>query len=376
VTDCSNLSDKIDWQAQAVVQSARLHPYIPGKPIEQLLREKGISTAVKLASNENPYGVPPKAVAAMQKAATQAHRYPDGNCSKLRKALATFHQVNENTLVLGNGSNEVLELIIRTFAGAGDDVVFSQRGFIVYALAAQAAGANPVAVAEADGLTHDLQAMAAAVNECTKLVCIANPNNPTGTMHDTASLQAFLDQLPRQVIVLLDEAYYEFVSDILGDTVHVLQHPGLIISRTFSKAYGLAGLRLGYAVMAPEIASLVNRFREPFNVNLLAQEAALAALDDQSWVMQHVQLMNEQRAVLEKALQQRGVLGGVSCGNFVLLKHEAAKELTEWLESRGVIPRPLAPYGMPDVLRISVGLDSENEVFLKTLDAFLVAVAA
>ncbi len=195
-------------------------------------------------------------------------------------------------------------------------------------------------------------------------------------MHDTASLQAFLDQLPRQVIVLLDEAYYEFVSDILGDTVHVLQHPGLIISRTFSKAYGLAGLRLGYAVMAPEIASLVNRFREPFNVNLLAQEAALAALDDQSWVMQHVQLMNEQRAVLEKALQQRGVLGGVSCGNFVLLKHEAAKELTEWLESRGVIPRPLAPYGMPDVLRISVGLDSENEVFLKTLDAFLVAVAA
>jgi len=366
----------INWLARAVPQTTGLYPYVPGKPVETLLREKGLSHAVKLASNENPYGPSPKAMAAMCAAAAGVHRYPDGDANQLKEAIAAFHRVHRNQVLLGNGSNEVLELLIRAFAGAGNEVIFSRRAFIVYALAAQAAGATPVAVAEVDGLSHDLDAMAAAVNERTRVVCIANPNNPTGTLHGNRALQAFLDQLPRDVIVIIDEAYYEFVADQLGDSVHELSHPGLVISRTFSKAYGLAGCRVGYAIADADITALVNRYREPFNVNLLAQVAAVAALDDRQWVMARVADSNAERTRLESALQALGVSGGASFCNFVLLRHPQSGEILRRLEDRGIIPRPLVPYDMADYLRISVGTAAENSEFLQALDAILAGLGA
>jgi len=358
----------VDWMKRAVAQAAGLYPYVPGKPVELLLREKGLSRAVKLASNENAYGPSPKAVVAMQRAAAEVHRYPDGDAVALKSALAVFHQTTTDRVMIGNGSNEVLELLIRTFAGPGDEVVYSQHGFIVYALAAQAAGANGVAVAESDGLSHDLEAMLAAVNGRTKVLCIANPNNPTGTLHGLDVLQSFLDRLPRDLLVIIDEAYYEFVAAELGDTVHLLTHPGLVISRTFSKAYGLAGCRVGYALADAAIVGLVNRFREPFNVSLLAQAAAIAALDDGDWVAARVIETVAERDRLESALQAAGLFDRHSHGNFVLLRHASATAIATALEDRGIIPRPLAPYGMAEYLRISVGTVAENDCFLAALN--------
>jgi histidinol-phosphate aminotransferase len=366
--------NNIDWVARAVPQSSALHPYVPGKPVEVLLREKGLERAIKLASNENPYGPSPKAVAAIRNMADQVHRYPDGDATELKDALAEFHAVSSDRILIGNGSNEVLELLIRTFAGAGDEVVFSQRGFIVYALAAQAAGAAGIAVPESDGLAHDLDAMAAAVNGKTKIICIANPNNPTGTLLGNNAIQQFLDLLPRELIIIVDEAYYEFVADELGDSITALNHPGLVISRTFSKAYGMAGCRVGYAVADAAIVALANRFREPFNVNLLAQSAAVAALSDISWVKEKVAGCKLERERMELQLLQWGVLGGHSYGNFVLLRHKQSHNILQQLEERGIIPRPLAAYGMSDFLRISVGTSEENAEFLSVLEGIIASL--
>ena len=361
----------IDWAARAVSQSAALHPYVPGKPVETLLREKGLERAIKLASNENPYGPSPKAITAIKHMADEVHRYPDGDATELKEALAEFHAVSSDRILIGNGSNEVLELLIRTFAGAGDEVIFSQRGFIVYALAAQAAGAAGVAVPESDGLAHDLDAMAEAVTEKTKMICIANPNNPTGTLLGNDVIQQFLDELPRDLIVIVDEAYYEFVADDLGDSITALSHPGLVISRTFSKAYGLAGCRVGYAVADAAIIALVNRFREPFNVNLLAQSAAVAALADVDWVKEKVALCRLERERVESRLEHLNVLGGRSYGNFVLLCHKQSQGILHQMEERGIILRPLAAYGMPEFLRISVGTAEENTEFLCVLEGIV-----
>ena len=370
----------IDWLKQAVAQSESLYPYIPGKPIAQVLRELGLSeqevesritSTVKLASNENPYGAPPKALEAIQKAACEVHRYPDGDCFELKQALAKKHHIHQEHLLLGNGSNEVLELVIRTFAGAGDEVVYSQRGFIVYALAATAAGAKGVAVPESDGFTHDLDAMFDAVNEHTKVVCIANPNNPTGALLSTQALQAFLDKLPSHIVVIIDEAYVEYVEGMVEDSIHALDYAGLVVSRTFSKAYGLAGLRVGYAVADKGLLAVVNRFREPFNVNNMAQAAALAALDEHDWVMDKVALCKAERVRLELALSDLHCLAAPSFANFVLFQHQDSLNLVKKLEQEGVIVRPLAPYGMPDVLRVSVGTAAENDAFLAALSKVL-----
>lgn len=361
----------IDWNSRAVTQVAGLHPYVPGKPVEVLLAEKGLKEAIKLASNENPYGPPPAAIKAIKKAAAEVHSYPDGDCSALKKALAAKHGCGVENILMGNGSSEVLRMVIQTFAGPGDEVVFSKRAFIMYPLYTRMVGATEVAVPEADGLSHDLDAMAAAVNEKTKVVCIANPNNPTGSLHGTGALQQFLDKLPRDVVVIIDEAYYEFVADELGKTPDKLSHPGLVISRTFSKAYGLAGLRIGYAIADAAIASLVNRFREPFNVNLVAQQAALAALQDRAWVMARVADCRQERDRLELTFDGWGVLGGRSFGNFVLLRHTHTSRILQMLEDQGIIPRPLGPYGMADYLRITVGSEQENERLLKALESIL-----
>jgi len=361
----------VDWMQQAVSQTQGLYPYVPGKPVEQLLREKGLSHAVKLASNENAYGSSPKAKLAMQAAITEAHRYPDGDCTILKSALAKHHVREPSQILIGNGSNEVLELVIRSFAGAGDEVIYSQCGFIVYALATQAAGATRVAVPDTDTLGHDLSAMAAAVNDKTKIICIANPNNPTGTLLQNNEIQAFLDTLPRHIVVILDEAYDEFVADIKADSLKSLSHPGLVVSRTFSKAYGLAGCRVGYAVADSTLLDVVNRFREPFNVNSFAQTAAVAALDDHDWVMDKVEKVKSERDRLEFSFKDLTVLGGKSYANFVLLKHPKATKLLHKLEDQGIIPRPLAGYGLADYLRISVGTVEENNMLLKALSIAL-----
>jgi len=354
----------IDWSRLAVQQCAHLHPYIPGKPVEQLLKEKGLASAIKLASNENPYGPAPKAIEAIREYASDVHRYPDGDVGELKIVLAEKHHVKPENILLGNGSNEVLELIIRTFAGHGNEVAYSEHGFIVYALAAVAAGATGIAIPEADGLSHDLDAMARAVTDQTRVICMANPNNPTGTLHELDTIQTFLDQLPRHIIVVLDEAYYEYTSAIIGDSIGRLSHPGLIICRTFSKAYGLAGLRVGYGLGDADIIALVNRFREPFNVNLIAQKAAMAALDDVDWVLDKVAITLDERSKLEGFLAEHHLLGGESHGNFVLLGHPRCKNILRMLENKGIIPRPLAPYGMPEYLRITVGTAEENTRFM------------
>lgn len=366
--------EHVDWMGRAVAQAQGLYPYVPGKPVEQLLREKGLSDAVKLASNENAYGPSPKAMVAMQAEISEVHRYPDGDCTALKVALAARHGVETSQIMLGNGSNEVLELLIRCFAGTGDEVIYSQCGFIVYALATQAAGATQIAVPDTHALGHDLHAMAAAVTGNTKVICIANPNNPTGTLLGNDALQVFLDALPRHMVVVLDEAYDEFVADIKADSLQTLNHPGLVVSRTFSKAYGLAGCRVGYAVADASLLDVTNRFREPFNVNNFAQTAALAALDDAKWVMDKVKLVKVQRSRLEIAFSNLGVLGGKSYANFVLLKHAKASELLIQLENQGVIPRPLAAYGLKNYLRISVGTEAENDVLLQALEAALMQV--
>ncbi len=359
------------WIERAVAQAASLHPYVPGKPVEQLLRERGLCEAIKLASNENPDGVPPAALEAMREACATLHRYPDGDATRLKEALAAHHRRRPEEILPGNGSNEVLELLIRCFAGVGDEVIYSRRGFIVYALATTAAGATGVAVEEDAHLGHDLQAMQEAIGARTRVICIANPNNPTGTLLSLEDLQAFLDQVPEHVVVILDEAYHEYVREHLGDALRVLRHPGLVITRTFSKAYGLAGARIGYAVADAELLACVNRFREPFDVNAVAQAGALAALQEQAWVEEHVRRTLQERRRLEAALAKWDVLAGESHGNFVLLRHAQAARIHAALEAQGVIVRPLAPYQMPDVLRISVGRVEENDRLLACLPSLL-----
>jgi len=361
----------VDWAGRTVVQTAGLHPYVPGKPIEKLLAEKGLKEAIKLASNENPYGPSPLAIKAIKKAASEVHRYPDGDCGELKQTLAALHGCDRSNILLGNGSSEVLRMVIQTFAGPGDEVVYSERAFIMYPIYAQMAGATGVAVPEADGLSHDLDAMAASVTQRTKVVCVANPNNPTGTLHGTVAMQQFLDRLPRDVIVILDEAYYEFVAGDVADSMRALNHPGLVVSRTFSKAYGLAGLRIGYAVADSAIFELVNRFREPFNVNLIAEQAALASLDDRAWVQARVADCRQERDRLELIFDEWGILAGRSFANFVLLRHSHSSRILQMLEDHGIIPRPLGPYGMPENLRITVGSEQENERLLKAMESVL-----
>jgi histidinol-phosphate aminotransferase len=360
-----------DWLSRAVPQTSDLHPYIPGKPLEQLLRETGLSEAVKLASNENPYGPPPAAITAMQQACNDVHRYPDGDSTQLKNALAKHHNIDATRLLLGNGSNEVLELIIRCFANSDAQVIYSRRAFIVYALATVAAGAHGIAVDDDETLGHDLAAMLAAVSQYTRVICIANPNNPTGTLLENKKIQAFLDQLPRDIVVIIDEAYHEYVADVDSDSIHHLYHPGLVITRTFSKAYGLAGCRVGYAIATPDLIACVNRYREPFNLNSIAQAAACAALGEQAWVSEHVAQALDERERLEQALKERGLSFGHSFANFVLLRHAQAHTIHQKMESQGIILRPLAPYGMADFLRVSVGTNEENTRLLAALDDVL-----
>ncbi len=344
-------------------------PYQPGKPIAELERELGISGIVKLASNENPLGASPKAIAAMHEAIATISLYPDGNGFELKDALAKRYKVGLANLVLGNGSNDLLELASRAFLAPGDVAVYSAHAFAVYALATQAVGAKGVTV-PAQEFGHDLEAMlSAAVQQKAKMVFIANPNNPTGTYLSAEALLAFLKALPAHVLVVLDEAYNEYLPPAQRyDSVSWLaKYPNLIISRTFSKAYGLAGLRVGYAIAHEQITDMMNRVRQPFNVNSVAQAAALAALHDIDFVQQTYELNRRGMQQITDGLNRLGLSYIPSFGNFISFRIGGATAMYRRLLELGVIVRPIANYDMADYLRVSIGLETENEKFLTAL---------
>jgi len=352
-----------------------LQPYVPGKPIAELEREYGVRDVLKLASNENPLGPPEESLEAIRAALCGLALYPDGACYELKRALAAKLATAPDHITLGNGSNEVLSVIAETFLGPEDEAVYSEYGFVVYALAVQAAGATPrIAPAnreqDSQPLGHSLQAFTRLINDRTRLVFIANPNNPTGTWLAPADLRGFIGSLPEHVLVVVDEAYREYLRpDSCPDTLDWLaEFPNLIICRTFSKLYGLAGLRVGYAISHPEVAELLNRVRQPFNVNALAQVAAIAALDATDHVRRSQDLNRSGVAQLQAGLVRLGWSVPASAGNFVLADTGGpAAPWNEGLLRAGIIVRPVASYGLPRHLRITVGLPEQNERLLHAL---------
>lgn len=358
--------------ATKAVQS--LHPYQPGKPLDELEREYGISNAVKLASNENPLGPSPKVLNAIQSEFKEVSRYPDGNGFALKQALVKkYPSIELDCITLGNGSNDVLEIIARALVSPADEVIYSEYAFAVYPIVTQAIGAKAV-VTPAKDWGHDLIAMLAAVSDKTKLIFIANPNNPTGTWLDGKSLSRFMDALPSHIIVVLDEAYFEFASHpqygVKGypDGISLLkQYANLIVTRTFSKAYGLAGLRVGYALANTALTNLFNRVRQPFNVNLLALKAAEVALSDAEYVDAGVKLNHEQMQLVTSGLKSLALSFIPSIGNFVCFKVDDAAGCYENLLKQGIIVRPVANYAMQNYLRVSIGSAEENQRFLTAL---------
>jgi histidinol-phosphate aminotransferase len=363
----------VDPLSLAVPGVRGLRPYEPGKPIEELEREYGIRNAVKLASNENPLGPGPKAVAAIRDWLPELGRYPDGNGFALKGALADKFAVAPEQLTLGNGSNEVLELIARAFVLPENEVVFSEHAFAVYALVTQAVGATARIIPARDW-GHDLEAMTRAIGPRTRVVFIANPNNPTGTWVPRQELEQLLLATPTDVLVVIDEAYFEYVDerDYPNTIPWVDRFPNLVVTRTFSKVHGLAGLRVGFGVSRPEIADLLNRVREPFNVNSLALIAAQAALGDDAHVSQSVAMNRAEMTQLSQAFTDMGLAYIASVGNFIAVDvGRPGAEIYGQLLRQGVIVRPIANYGMPNHLRVTVGLTEENQRFLEALRKIL-----
>jgi histidinol-phosphate aminotransferase len=351
----------------------KLIPYKAGKPIEELERELGISNIIKLASNENPFGAGKKALAAIQAALPELGLYPDGSGYHLKNALANKYGLEAEQITLGNGSNEILELIARAFVTPELEVMFSQHAFAVYPIVTQAVGAKAIVV-PAVNYGHDLNAMLNAVTAKTRVIFIANPNNPTGTLLTQASLEAFISALPETVICVLDEAYFEFVSQVeTVDSIDWLKKfPNLIITRTFSKAYGLAGLRVGYGLSSPEIADILNRVRQPFNNNSLALVAATAALGDTEHLQTTVDNNTQGMKQLTDGFKTLSLEWIPSAGNFVSVDlKQSGQMLYDKLLQKGVIVRPVGVYEMPNHLRISIGTEAENAVFLQALSDVL-----
>ncbi len=345
---------------------ASLVPYPPGKPIEELERELGIKGSIKLASNENPLGPSKKAVEAVAGALSNLHRYPDGSCYYLRERLASFLDVPPETLIFGNGSNEIIELLVRAFLKSGDEAVMADPSFAVYPIVIKTVGGRGRPVPLKD-MRHDLRAMAKAITKKTRIVFIANPNNPTGTIVTAKEFGRFMKDIPEDVIVCVDEAYREFVrSPDFPDTLgHIREGRPILLLRTFSKIYGLAGLRIGYGVAPPQMIDYMNRVRQPFNVNSLAQAAAIAALGDNG----HLERTRENNAKGLQYLFKEVRSLGFECvdteANFFLIKVNDGKRFYNALLRKGVIVRPMASYNLPEYIRVTVGLPEENERFIR-----------
>ncbi len=354
---------------------AELGIYEPGRPIEEVARELGFANAdaiVKLASNENALGPSPRALEAMREAAGHMHLYPDGGAFYLKQALAAHLDVDPANLLPGTGSNELLELIGHAFLDAGTEIIMADRAFVVYRLVAAAARAATVTV-PMDRFTHDLEAMADAVTERTRVVFVANPNNPTGTVVEPEAVERFMERISPDVIVCFDEAYVELLDPARRPDVlrYVRENRNVIVLRTFSKTYGLAGLRIGYAVAPPEAIAMLNRVRQPFNVNAMALAAATAALEDEVHVARTQTMVREGLRQLEEGLDRMGIPFVPSVANFLLAQTGRGREIFQALQRQGVIVRPMDGYGLPDYVRVTVGTAAENRRFLEALGRVL-----
>jgi histidinol-phosphate aminotransferase len=348
--------------------SSRIRPYPPGKPVEEVERELG-RTAIKLASNENPLGPSPKAQDAIRSSLGQMHYYPDGGGYYLRKKLAEIHGLNMDEIILGAGSTDLIELVAKTFLGGGDEAITSESAFYMYRLAIEDMGAGLVMTPLRD-MTFDLAAMAHAITQRTKLVYLGNPNNPTGTMFTADALDHFLDAIPSRVLVVLDEAYYEYVQcpDYSHSLDYVRAGRNLLVLRTFSKVHGLAGIRLGYGLGHRDLIECLNRIRSPFNASSLAQVAGLAALDDHEHVARSVEMNRQEMKFLTQELTLMGVRYTPSVGNFLLIDtgRDCEEDFMRLLHE-GVIVRPMKLYGFPTSVRVTVGRHEENQQFLEAL---------
>jgi len=351
-----------------------LVPYPPGMPIEELERELGIHDSIKIASNENPLGPSPKAVEAITRALPQLHRYPDGSAFYLKRRLAERHGVSPDEIIVGNGSNELIEMVVRTFLRPRDEAVMADQAFVVYRMVTQAVAATP-RVVPLRHFTHDLEAMAEAVTGRTRVVFVANPNNPTGTIFRRAAWEAFLQGLSgRQLLVIADDAYAEFVTDPEYPDTIACRGDGsvpVVSLRTFSKLYGLAGLRVGYAVAPAGIVDALGRVRQPFNVNALALVAAHAALDDHEHVTRTLAVNREGMAYLTREFDRLGLPWVPSNANFILVRVGQGSRVYDALLRHGVIVRPMDGYGFPDHLRVTIGLPDENARCIRALEAVL-----
>jgi histidinol-phosphate aminotransferase len=348
--------------------------YIPGKPIEDVARELGLepNQIVKLASNENPLGPSPMAVAAMQEALLKAHFYPDGGGYHLRAGIAEKFGVSVDNVMLGNGSNEIIEFLGHAFLQPGDNIVTAEHAFVVYKILAKLFGAEAIEVSDPN-LTHDLPAMANAINDRTKIVYIANPNNPTGTMVSEEELDRFVERVPRNVVVALDEAYYEFLPEPPDTLKYMRNHPNVIALRTFSKIQGLAGLRIGYGLAHVEMIRLLQKTRQPFNVNSISQAGALAGLRDDAYQEKTREVVRLGRDFLQAEFRQRDLAYVPSVANFVLVNVGNGKGVFQKLLKRGMIVRAMDEYKLPEWIRVTVGTPEQNRRFLEDLDRVLTA---
>jgi len=353
-----------------------LAPYSCGKSVEELAREKGLARIIKLASNENPLGMSPKALEAAQRAAGGVNRYPDGANWELKEKLSERLGVDREMIVLGNGSNEILELMAQLFLTEGGQSLYAWPAFLVYRLATMAHGGQSVEVPLDGELRHDLHAMAEAINERTRVIFVANPNNPTGTFVTRDEIQAFMDRIPEDIPFVLDEAYFEFARHMpqYPDGIEYLRQGKYVtVVRTFSKAYGLAGLRIGYAAVPEKLAEFLNRVRQPFNVNSVAQAAALAAMDDEDFVERSLEHNRVEMEKIRVAVEGMGLSVTPSYTNFLLIELAGGdgQEIYNRLLNKGIIVRPMAPYGLPGTIRVTPGLTEENDLFLEALEEVL-----
>src|SRR5262250_458646 len=363
----------VSWESIANEHILGIAPYEPGKPIEELERELGLTDVIKLASNENPLPPSERVLKAIAEALTHLNRYPDGSAHYLRVALARRHGVTPEHIIMGNGSNELIELIVRSFLRPGEEAVIPHPSFVVYPMIVQAAGGIRVVVTLKD-YRLDLEAMARAITPMTKMVFIANPNNPTATIVTADEVEHFMSRVPERTIVVFDEAYIEFAHgpDFPETLEYVKQGRKVVMLRTFSKAASLAGLRVGYGIADADAIALMNRIRQPFNVNALAQVAALAALDDESHVLECVRMIEAGRHYLYDEFNALGIKYVPSRANFILVDvGHSASDVFQRLLKEGVIVRPLTPFGMESALRITIGTPQENRRLVKALKTVL-----
>ena len=359
-----------------------IKPYKPGKPISEVERELGLTHTVKLASNENPLGPNPKVVEAIKKAAEEVNFYPDGNAFYLKNAIVDYHaqkgeKIDFDGVVVGNGSNEVIDIAIRTLIGPGEELLVSKQAFVIYELIPAAANIKTVLVPQTADYKIDIDGYINAINENTKLVCLVNPNNPTGTYYTKADFEKLLDAMPENAVLLVDEAYYDYVDapDYPNTLSYRDKFKNIMVTRTFSKAFGVSGVRLGYGITTPEIADYMNRVREPFNTNILAQAAGIAALEDMDYLKKSVEVNKIGKEYYYQQFTEMGLEYLETQGNFILVKiddnPQSGPECFDYLLKNGVIVRPMGGYGFPNWIRISIGTEEMNVECIKQFKAFI-----